>query len=160
MHTVIIQLKPIKNFSWSPTDHILLICTENSKLYSFTLSKIYVFEIEIDMKLNLGFNKVSWSNDGKFFILQDKTHFIIGNPLINNENKIEEEEQELNTEKDNESNNYENRQDNNEGDGEEQCNENENSHNYQMENENYNDNNYNENENDNYDENRNSEENK
>lgn len=105
MHTIIIQLKPIKHLSWSPTDHILLICTENSKLYSFTLAQIYVFEIEIDLNINLAFNKISWSENGKYFILQDKNNFILGNPLISSQNKInteEEQEPDQETEKDHE----------------------------------------------------------
>ncbi len=135
---MIIQINPIKSFSWSPTDHMLLICTENSKVYSFTLSKIYVFEIEIDMKKNLEFNKVTWSEDGKFFTLQDKNNFIIGHPIIAMENKVEENEEEQepdheqesgmereNNYNNNQSNNYENENHYNEGE-----NENENEENY------------------------------
>ena len=70
---------------------MLLICTDNSKLYSFTLSKIYVFEIEVDRKVNLKFNKLYWSGDGKYFILEDKSNFIIGSPILANENKELEE---------------------------------------------------------------------
>ena len=86
LHTIIIQINPIKSFNWSPTDHMLLISTDNSKLYSFTLSKIYVFDIEVDKKVNLKFNKLYWSNDGKYFIMEDKSNFIIGSPIIDNDN--------------------------------------------------------------------------
>jgi len=144
-------MNPIKSFSWSPTDHMLLIVTENSKLYSFTLSKIYVFEIEIDMKKNLAFNKIDWSLDGKFFLLQDKNNFIIGNPLISNsEDKLEENEEEQehdleqeSMDKNNNNYNYNNQSNNNEnynnymeGDNED----NEEHYNNENKEENYNDN--------------------
>ena len=75
---------------------MLLISTDNSKLYSFTLSKIFVFEIEVDRKVNLKFNKLYWSNDGKYFILEDKSNFIIGSPIIENENVEYEEAENIN----------------------------------------------------------------
>jgi len=169
LHTVIIQISPIKSFTWSPTDHMLLICTENSNLYCFTLSQVYIFEINIDSKKNLAFNKIAWSEDGKFFILHDKNHFTIGNPLINNENKIEEIEEEHEPDQEqesnmdyrgyNESNNLEN--DNNYIDGEQ--NEDENYNNEEDGNdqndEYYNNKNYNNNYMNNYNEDENEERN-
>lgn len=72
------------------------------------------------MKKNLAFNKINWSEDGKFFLLQDKNNFIIGNPLISNpENKLEENEEEQEPDFEEESmernnNNYNNQSNNNE----------------------------------------------
>ena len=72
LHTVIIQLKNIKSFAWSPTDHILLICTENARVYSFTLTNVYVIELISDVNFNLAINKVNWNIDGRSFTLSDK----------------------------------------------------------------------------------------
>ena len=75
LHSVIIQLKPIKSFSWSPTDHMLLICTENAKLYTFTLSNVYIVDLITDTNFNLGINKIQWNVDGKSFVASDKVNF-------------------------------------------------------------------------------------
>lgn len=72
LHTVIIQLKPVKHFSWSPTDHMLIICTENSKLYTFTLTNVYVVDLVTDVNFNLTINKIQWNVDGRSFIASDK----------------------------------------------------------------------------------------
>lgn len=82
LHTVIVQIKPIKHFQWSPTQHILLICTENSRLYSFTLTNVYVIELVTDTT-NIAINKINWNVDGKSFIVSEKTYMIIGYPEIN-----------------------------------------------------------------------------
>lgn len=125
---------------------MLLICTDNSKLYSFTLSKIYVFEIEVDRKVNLKFNKLYWSNDGKYFIIEDKSNFIIGSPLMENENKENEEYEEEpgETFNENEDNNYnDNEEENFDNEEEFQMNRNIPQNNYN-EQKNFNNNNYNE----------------
>jgi hypothetical protein len=96
LHTVILQNRPIKSFSWSPTDHILLICTENSKLYSFTLTNVYVVELVTDINLNLNINRISWNPDGRVFTVSDNKNLIIGQPEINDDNQhlIEEQPEE------------------------------------------------------------------
>lgn len=83
LHTLIIQIKPIKHFSWSPTEHILLISTENSKLYSFTLTNVYVVELVTDTNYVLNIGKIDWNVDGKCFVVSDKNNMIIGHPEIN-----------------------------------------------------------------------------
>jgi WD40 repeat protein len=94
LHTVIIQQKPIKNFQWSPTEHILLIVTENSKLYTFTLTNVYVVELVTDVNYNLGVGKITWNSDGKSFVVSDKNYMVIGYPELNEqpEEGIQEEE--------------------------------------------------------------------
>jgi hypothetical protein len=77
LHTVIIQLRNIKSFSWSPTDHILLICTENSRIYSFTLTNVYVIDLISDVNFNLAINKITWNLDGRSFIVADKVNYNI-----------------------------------------------------------------------------------
>ena len=102
LHTVIIQQKSIKNFQWSPTEHILLIVTENSKLYSFTLTNVYVVELVTDINYNLSVAKITWNSDGKSFIVSDKNYMIIGYPEISDQ--IEEGNQEDLNEEDAEGN--------------------------------------------------------
>ena len=86
LHTVIIQQKPIKNFVWSPSEHILLIVTENSKLYTFTLTNVYVVELVTDVNFNLNVNKITWNTDGKSFVVSDRNYMIIGYPEITDNN--------------------------------------------------------------------------
>ena len=89
LHTVIIQTKPIKHFVWSPTEHILLIATENSKLYSFTLTNIYVVELVTDHNMNININKINWNQNGKVFTVNDMKSLIIGQPeLAEEKNEI------------------------------------------------------------------------
>jgi hypothetical protein len=120
LHTVIIQQKPIKNFQWSPTEHILLIVTENSKLYSFTLTNVYVVELVTDVNYNLNVSKITWNTDGKSFVVSDKNYMIIGYPEINDQNEegsnedvnndeIIEEDQNASERKDEEKGGYNNR---------------------------------------------------
>jgi len=92
LHTIIIQMKPIKNFSWSPTEHILLIATENNKLYSFTLNNIYVIELVTDLNMNLTINKINWNSNGKSFTVGDGKSLVIGHPEISEEEENYAEE--------------------------------------------------------------------
>jgi hypothetical protein len=92
LHTIIFQIRPIKHFSWSPTEHILLIATENNKLYSFTLNNVYVIELVTDLNLNLMINKISWNSDGKSFTVGDGKSLVIGHPEINEDENKEEAE--------------------------------------------------------------------
>ena len=56
---------------------MLLICTENSKIYTFTLTSVYVVDLVTDVNCNLAINKISWNPDGKSFVVSDKVIFII-----------------------------------------------------------------------------------
>lgn len=73
LHTVIIQLQSISDFKWSPIDYMLVICTENSRLYYFTLEKIYVKELSVTFISN----KINWSPNGTKFILSNNASMII-----------------------------------------------------------------------------------
>jgi hypothetical protein len=72
LHTVIIQLKTVKHFSWSPSEHMLLICTENPKLYTFTLTNIYIVDLVTDVNSSVGINKILWNVDGRSFVACDR----------------------------------------------------------------------------------------
>jgi hypothetical protein len=72
LNTILIHQKPVRSFAWSPCDNMLLICTENSKLYTFTLSNVYIVDLVTDINFNLAINKVQWNKDGKSFVATDK----------------------------------------------------------------------------------------
>ena len=118
LHTVIVQLNTIKNMKWSPKENILLIVTDNSKLYTFTLDNVYIIELVSDMSNPFNASNLQWASDGKSFIVSDKKQMLIGHPNIlehnlnNNENNqenvnYEEEEIEQNDSNNNINNNEE-----------------------------------------------------
>ena len=80
LHTVIIQIKPVKEFKWNPSQNILLIVTENSKLYTYTMENIYIVELVSDTASPFSANKIQWATDGRSFIISDKKQMIIGHP--------------------------------------------------------------------------------
>lgn len=115
LHTVIIQLQSVSDFKWSPIDYMLIICTENNRLYYFTLEKIYVKE------LSFGFvsNKLNWSPKGTKFILSSNSAMIIGDLGIETSNELgsreeDEEEEEYHEEGEKEGENNEEEHDYNE----------------------------------------------
>ena len=93
LHTVIVQLNNIKNLKWSPRENILLIVTDNSKLYTFTLDNVYIIELVSDINNPFNATNLQWSSDGKSFIVSDKKQMLIGHPnlLLENNNVNEEE---------------------------------------------------------------------
>ena len=91
LHTVIVQLNNIKNMKWSPKENILLIVTENSKLYTFTLDNVYIIELVSDMNNPFNAINLQWASDGKSFIVSDKKQMLIGHPNIL-ENNLNQEE--------------------------------------------------------------------
>ena len=82
LYTVVQQIKNVKCFDWSPVENMLLIVTENAKLYTFTLNNVYIVELVSDLNNNFGAIKVMWNKDGKSFIVSDKKQMIIGHPDI------------------------------------------------------------------------------
>ncbi len=82
LHTVIVQLNNIKNMKWSPKENILLIVTDNSKLYTFTLDNVYIIELVSDMNNPFNASNIQWASDGKSFIVSDKKQMLIGHPNI------------------------------------------------------------------------------
>jgi len=86
LHTIIVQLNPIKNMKWSPKENILLIVTDNSKLYTFTLDNVYIIELVSDMNNPFNASNLQWASDGKSFIVSDKKQMLIGHPTILEQN--------------------------------------------------------------------------
>ena len=82
LHTVIIQKKKISDFNWAPRQHLLFICTENSKIYCFKLDSIEVIELPIDF-IN---NEITFSNNGLKMIMKSINNFIIADIKNMNEN--------------------------------------------------------------------------
>ena len=101
LHTIIVQLNPIKNMKWSPKENILLIVTDNSKLYTFTLDNVYIIELVSDMNNPFSASNLQWASDGKSFIVSDKKQMLIGHPNIIeqnlpfNPNEVNSEEEEF-----------------------------------------------------------------
>ena len=75
LHTVIIQLKDVTDFKWSPNKHVLFILTGTSKLFYFTLDSIFVMELPT----NFTANTIQLNSDGRKFILNDPDYMIVGN---------------------------------------------------------------------------------
>jgi hypothetical protein len=116
LHTVIVQLHNVKNMKWSPKENILLIVTDNSKLYTFTLDNVYIIELVSDMNNPFCASNLQWASDGKSFIVSDKKQMLIGHPNIleQNVNQEENEQDILNNEENNEQ--YYNNENENEND--------------------------------------------
>lgn len=74
LQTVIIQLKEIYDFKWSPNDHILFIVTDNSKLYYFNLEEAFVTELP----KNFSATGITWNENGRSFLLKDPNYLILG----------------------------------------------------------------------------------
>jgi hypothetical protein len=77
LFSVAAQLKAVKHFAWSPSNHILAIATENGKIYILTLDDASVCDVPIESKLNIGINKVLWNVDGKSFIISEKVFNLV-----------------------------------------------------------------------------------
>lgn len=92
LYSIAVQIKPIKHFSWSPKDHILVILTENNKVYVLTLNDASVCPIITDSSINLSLSKVSWSDDGKSLLVGDRNHMFMACPSLSEDNQEEEQE--------------------------------------------------------------------
>ena len=73
--TVIIFQKNINVLKWSPSEHKLIIGTDNSRCYFFSLDNIYVIELPTP---NMKIIQIKWNYDGKSFLLCDKCKLLIG----------------------------------------------------------------------------------
>ena len=90
LHTVIIQLREITDFKWSPNYHILFILSGCSNLYYFTLDSIYVAELPVTFTAN----EVIWNKNGRKFILKDPNFMIIGDFYSGEDEEVHQEYQE------------------------------------------------------------------
>jgi len=104
LYSLAVQSKPIRDFSWSPKEYILTIVTENNKVYVLSLTDASVCPILTDNNnYNLSLSKVTWANDGKSYIVGDRSYMFIGCPVINSEEQDQYQDQEQ--EEENEGNN-------------------------------------------------------
>ena len=106
LNTVIVHIKNVKDFKWSPKENILIIVTENEKCYVFSLYNVYLVELISDSQKAFQANYIKWNNDGESFIISDKKQMIIGHPLKQGNN------QNLNNDEENDNFNNENQNDN------------------------------------------------
>ena len=122
LHTIIVQNKSIKDFKWAPNEYLLLIVTENEKLYTFTLNQVSLCDLISDSNSPLNANKIIWNKDGRCFIVCDKKQMMIGTKLDGDEednkgvDEISENEQKNNLENFNNMFNQINQNFNNEND--------------------------------------------
>lgn len=72
LFTLVIQLNPIKSFSWSTTENILLLLSESNKVYIITPVEASICDIPTETNLNLNLNNVKWAPNGKSFIVSDR----------------------------------------------------------------------------------------
>jgi WD40 repeat protein len=126
LQTVLIQLSEINYFEWAKNQNILFICTNNNKLYYFTIDSCKILQLAPDFQ-----NKsLVFSPDGTKMMAKDSNDFIMINITMEKKNyelnKIIPEPQIMNKEIINQDNNIiDNKQqsegnENNEEGGEEQ----------------------------------------
>ena len=99
LQTVLIHLNEVIYFKWNK-NNILFICTNNNKLYYYTIDSCII------LKLNNDFHNksITLSNDGKKMMVKDNNSFIMVNidnednfnEVINNIEENNEEEQNYN----------------------------------------------------------------
>ena len=80
LHSVIITLKHIKDFKWTPPtqkNNFLFIVTENNKTYQFSSNTISTIEIP-NTTGNITPYKIQWNSQGNCLLLNDKSNIIIG----------------------------------------------------------------------------------
>ena len=75
LSTIIIFKKDINSFKWSPNEHKIIIGTDNSKCYVYTLNNIYVVELPA---VDITVKTIKWNYDGRSFLLCDKYKLLIG----------------------------------------------------------------------------------
>ena len=87
LYSIGIHLKPVKSFAWSPIENLLLIVTENNRVYSMTLTEASIIPILSEkINSNLYLSNIEWSSDGNSFIVSDKSNVFYGTPNYDNNN--------------------------------------------------------------------------
>jgi hypothetical protein len=92
LYSIAVQIKPVKHFSWSPKDHILVVLTENNKVYVLTLNDASVCPIIVENGINLSLSKVSWADDGKTLLVGDRNNMFMACPSLSEDNQEEDKE--------------------------------------------------------------------
>ena len=95
LQTVLIHLNEIQCFKWHKNKDILFICTNNNKLYYYTLDSCKILQLVDDFYCK----SLIFSEDGKTMIVKDTNNFIlvnIGSETVNEMNpniqEIQDEE--------------------------------------------------------------------
>jgi hypothetical protein len=95
LQTVLIHLNEIQCFKWHKNKDILFICTNNNKLYYYTLDSCKILQLVDDFYCK----SLIFSEDGKSMIVKDTNNFIlvnIGSETVNEMNpniqEIQDEE--------------------------------------------------------------------
>lgn len=78
LYSIVIHIRPVKSFTWSTTEHLLSVLCENDKVYMISLNGAYICSIPTDEGLGLGLNRFEWSDDGKGFLVGDRSYMFVG----------------------------------------------------------------------------------
>lgn len=81
LKSILIHLNPVKNFSWSSKSNELAICTGNGKIYFWSHDGASVCDLPYEGKI-FNIQKIQWSSDGKYLLLNEKLECVIAYPQI------------------------------------------------------------------------------
>lgn len=79
LKTVLIQLQPIKTFTWCDNSEYLVFCTGSPRVFFWSKEGASVCDIPFESK-NFAVNKIDWSKDGTTLLLFDKNDVVIAYP--------------------------------------------------------------------------------
>ena len=85
LQTVLIHLNEILYFQWCKNKNILFICTNNNKIYYYTLDSCKILQLSNDFHSK----SLVFSNDGRIMIVKDTNNFIMVH--IDSQNDINNE---------------------------------------------------------------------
>ena len=74
LNCIIILNSNVIDFKWSPFENKLIIATNNLSIYIYTINKMYILNLPTD---NFNFSKMTWNEDGKSILIQDKNKMFI-----------------------------------------------------------------------------------
>jgi hypothetical protein len=76
LYSVIIQINPIRSFSWSPSENILILISGTNRLNIITPTEASICSIPTDIK-ELSLLKVQWNKNGTNFMVSENVFFFI-----------------------------------------------------------------------------------
>jgi len=79
LKTVLIQLQPIKNFTWCDNSEYLLFCTGAPRVFFWSKEGASVCDIPFESK-QFGVQKIEWNQDGATALLFDKSDLVVAYP--------------------------------------------------------------------------------